>query len=57
MVTSIQVSASGNDEDGPPRVVIGNTFEKVTVTYTEYDNAGGKKGDIEYSWKVEKGAK
>nr|WP_299162283.1 type VI secretion system tube protein Hcp [Accumulibacter sp.] len=57
MVTSIQVSASGNDEDGPPRVVIGNNFEKVTVTYTEYDNAGGKKGDIEYSWKVAKGGK
>ena len=57
MVTNIQLSASGNDEDGPPRVVIGNNFEKVTVTYTEYDNAGGKKGDIEYRWKVAKGGK
>jgi len=57
MITSIQVNASGNDEAGPPTVSIGNNFEEVKVTYTEYDSAGSKKGNIEYNWKVEKGAK
>ncbi|MBI2480731.1 MAG: type VI secretion system tube protein Hcp [Planctomycetia bacterium] len=57
MITSIQVNASGNDEAGPPTLVIANNFEEVKVTYTEYDSAGKKKGNIEHGWKVEKGAK
>ena len=56
-ITSIQVHASGNDEAGPPTVVVGNNFEKLKVIYTEFDSAGSKKGNIEYSWNVEKGAK
>ncbi len=56
-ITSIQVNASGNDEAGPPTVVVGNNFEKLKVIYTEFDSAGSKKGNIEYSWNVEKGAK
>jgi len=35
MITSYQVNASGNDEAGPPTVVIGNNFEEIKVTYTE----------------------
>jgi type VI secretion system secreted protein Hcp len=57
MITSIQVNASGNDEAGPPAVAVGNNFEKIKVTYTEFDAAGRKKGDIEYNWKVEKGSR
>jgi len=57
MVTSYQTNASGNDEAGPPTVVIGNNFEEVKVTYTEYDNTGAKKGNVETQFKVEKGAK
>ena len=57
MITSIQVNASGNDEAGPPTVVVGNNFEKIKVTYTEFDSAGSNKGNIEYSWKVEKGSR
>ena len=30
-------------------------FEEIKVTYTENDSAGKKKGNVEYSWKVEKG--
>lgn len=55
MVTSFQTNASGNDEAGPPTVVVGNNFEEIKVTYTEYDDAGSSKGNVETSWKVEKG--
>jgi len=55
MVTSFQTNASGNDEAGPPTVVIGNNFEEIKVTYTEYDDTGGSKGNVEYEFKVEKG--
>lgn len=55
MVTSISVSASGNDEAGPPTLVVGCDFEEIKVTYTEFDDKGGKKGNVEYSWKVEEG--
>ena len=55
-VTSYEVSGAASD-DAPPTVVIGNNFEEIKVTYTEYDNEGGKKGNVEYNWKVEKGEK
>lgn len=55
MVTSYQTNASGNDEAGPPTVVVGNNFEEVKVTYTEYDDSGKKKGNVETQFKVEKG--
>lgn len=51
------VNASGNDEAGPPTVVVGNNFEEVKVTYTEYDSDGKKGGNAETTWKVEKGEK
>ena len=30
-------------------------FEEIKVTYTENDNKGKSKGNVEYSWKVEEG--
>lgn len=57
VITSIQVNASGNDEAGPPTVAIGNNFEEIKVTYTEFDDNGSSKGNIEYSWKAGKGVK
>ncbi|MCA9148178.1 MAG: type VI secretion system tube protein Hcp [Planctomycetales bacterium] len=30
-------------------------FEEIKVTYTENDSKGKKKGNVEYSWKVEEG--
>jgi len=56
MITSLDVSAAGNDES-PPTVSIANNFEEYTVTYTEYDSEGNKKGNVETTWKVEKGEK
>lgn len=57
MITSIEVNASGNDEAGPPTTVISNNFEEIKVTYTELGDNGGVMGNIEYGWKVGKGAK
>lgn len=54
MITSFQTNASGTDESGPPTVVIGNNFEEVEVTYTEYDREGKSKGNVETEFKVEK---
>jgi type VI secretion system secreted protein Hcp len=53
MVTSFQ--DSGRAETGPPTVVISNNFEEIKVTYTEYDDTGSSKGNVEYEFKVEKG--
>ena len=55
MVTSCQANASGNDEAGPPTVVVGNNFEEIKVTYTEFDDAGSNKGNVETEFTVEKG--
>jgi type VI secretion system secreted protein Hcp len=57
MITSFSLSASGNDESGPPTVVYSTNFEEIKVTYTEFDRDGGTMGNVEYEWKVEKGAK
>jgi type VI secretion system secreted protein Hcp len=54
MVTSFQTNASGNDEV-PPTVVVGNNFEEIKVTYTEYDDTGSSQGNVESEFKVEKG--
>ena len=54
MVTSYQINASGDDEDGPPVVVIGNSFEEIKVTYTEYDDAGSSAGNVETEYRVER---
>jgi len=54
MVTSFQTNASGNDEAGPPTVVISNKFEEIKVTYTEYDREGKRKGNVETRFKIRK---
>jgi type VI secretion system secreted protein Hcp len=47
----------GGYADGtPPTVVIANNFEEIKVTYTEYGSEGNSKGNVETTWKVEKGA-
>lgn len=56
MITSFSINASGNDEAGPPTVVVGNNFEEIKVTYTEYNcDSGVSKGNVETEFKVEKG--
>lgn len=49
---NIQVDESGNDV---PVEQFSLNYEEIKVTYTETDEAGRKKGNVEYSWKVEKG--
>jgi len=57
-ITSYDVNASGSDLEAAPTVVVGNNFEEIKVTYTEYDDdTGTAKGDVETTWKVEKGEK
>ena len=55
LVTSFDINASGNDEAGPPTVIMSNNFEEIKVTYTEFDRTGGDMGKVEYEWKVEEG--
>ena len=52
MVTSYNVSGSGQSEEVPTEEFALN-FEEIKVTYTEVSQEGKKKGNIEYSWKVE----
>ncbi|MEL6106326.1 MAG: type VI secretion system tube protein Hcp [Planctomycetota bacterium] len=54
LVTSYNVSGSGQSDDVPMEDFSLN-FEEIKVTYTENDSKGKKKGNVEYSWKVEEG--
>jgi len=54
LVTSYNISGSSQAEDVPTEVFNLN-FEEIKVTYTETDAQGKKKGNVEYTWKVEEG--
>jgi len=54
LVTSYNISGSGQSEDVPMEDFSLN-FEEIKVTYTENDNKGKSKGNVEYGWKVEEG--
>lgn len=54
LVTSYSISGSGQSESVPVEDFSLN-FEEIKVTYTENDSKGKKKGNVEYSWKVEEG--
>ena len=47
MVTSYRISGI---EGGLPTVDVGNNFEVIKVTYTEFDEAGSEKGDVGYEY-------
>ncbi|TWU21991.1 Hcp family type VI secretion system effector [Novipirellula artificiosorum] len=53
-VTSYQIGGAGQADDVPTENFSLN-FEEIKVTYTENDSAGKRKGNVEYSWKVEEG--
>lgn len=57
MVTSYTTNASGNDEAGPPTVVVGNNFEEVKVTYNVLDDCDPDETQCvtEFSYSIEKG--
>ncbi len=54
MVTSYNIGGDGQSESVPTETFSMN-FEEIKVTYTECDREGKKKGNVEYSWKVEEG--
>ena len=56
MVSSMNTSASGGG-DAVPSDSFSLNFEEVKQTYVEYDAKGGKKGNVEMTWKVEEGEK
>ena len=56
LVSSYQVGGAAQSEDVPTEDFSLN-FEEIKVTYTENDNKGKKKGNVEYGWKVEEGEK
>jgi len=56
-VTSYDVNVSGGADEItlPPTVVLSNNFEEIKVTYTEYDDEGKNKGNVETEHKIGKG--
>jgi type VI secretion system secreted protein Hcp len=54
MVTSYNIGGSGQADQVPTENMALN-FEEIKVTYTENDSKGSKKGNVEYTWKVEEG--
>ena len=57
LVTSYQTNASGDDLAGLPTVVVGNNFEEIKVTYTEFDDAGGINDIVEVEHRVKRGSR
>jgi len=55
-VTMQNISAAGGG-DAIPTEAFSLNFEEVKQTYVEYDSKGGKKGNVEMTWKVEEGEK
>lgn len=52
---NISGDTSPNSDGSPPLENLQLNFEEIKVTYTECDSAGKKKGNAEYTWKVEEG--
>ena len=52
LITSYSIL--GNNETVPSENISIN-FEEIKAIYTAYDDKGKKAGNVEYSWKVEKG--
>jgi hypothetical protein len=42
----------GEADKGSPHVAFVNDFEEIKVKYTEYDDTGSDKGNVEYEDKV-----
>lgn len=53
-VSNYSIAGSGQAEQVPTEDMSLN-FEEIKVTYTECDATGKKKGNVEYTWKVEEG--
>jgi type VI secretion system secreted protein Hcp len=51
LISSYHISGGGQSEDVPTEE-ISLGFEEMKVTYTETDETGASKGNVEYEWKV-----
>ena len=56
MITSYSISGSGQSGDLPTESITLN-FEKIKVSYTEFDSSGSSKGKVEYGWDLMAGKK
>jgi type VI secretion system secreted protein Hcp len=52
-VTSYHVATTAADSIPVEEVTL--NFEEIKATYTEFDELGRSKGNVEYEWKVEEG--
>jgi type VI secretion system secreted protein Hcp len=52
---SIAPGGGGSGEGEAPTETLSLNYEEIKVTYTERDEAGQSKGNVEYTWKVEEG--
>jgi len=52
---SIAPGGGGSGEGEAPSESLSLNYEEIKVTYTERDEAGQSKGNVEYTWKVEEG--
>jgi type VI secretion system secreted protein Hcp len=48
-------SLSGSAAEGVPTEQVSLNFEEIKVTYSENDERGKSKGNVEFEWKVEEG--
>jgi len=53
-VVKYTLSGNGQSEEVPVEEFQLN-FEEITVVYSKTDAGGSRKGNIEYSWRVEEG--
>jgi len=55
LIVNYRIGGSGYSEHIPTEE-ISLSFEEIKVTYTEIDEGGRPKGNVEYEWRVEEGA-
>ena len=57
-LTNVQISSynfHGSGGSGPPISSAGLSYEKLKIVYTEFDESGSSKGDVEATWDIEAG--
>lgn len=55
LIVGYRIGGSGYSEHIPTEKIT-LSFEEIKVTYTEIDEGGAAKGNVEYVWRVEEGA-
>ncbi len=55
LIVGYRIGGSGYSEHVPTEE-LSLSFEEIKVTYTEFDEGGRAKGNVEYEWRLEEGA-